>query len=366
MEALFDELTLKSGVNIPQKQWDPKHRKQRPLVKQLIRNLYPKLTPPQVDSFTEFAGPYISKKFQDALPVDITQTQLLNVVRDWTALPKTKATFDSYKNAYQRNIGVPLEETDKGVPSLEITTNRPAFDAGKMILRSRYTLPGTDDFSESTEQAMSDIVQADLFSYQTSNMQDGTNNTVYLDSEINLKMNMMGANMPRPPAQLEQLVGITKILYQYNDTQDVEAAIGDIVVESMVQTAFANLPPVSVTLHDDMDIPDPFGLPKRNNYLVPVQDLSLQLQRDYTQGTEFRELDSIGFKRDGFDTWRFPREASQFLGADTVQPMAYEQEMSLIEGQGVNPTYSFSIPPAPMYETTYLRGGNLLPRPLFA
>jgi len=366
MEALFDELTLKSGVNIPQKNWDPAHRKQRPLIKQLIRNLYPKLSPIQVGSFTDYVGPHIAKKFQDALPVNLTQSQLLNVVRDWTVLPKTKATFESYKNAYQRNLGIPLEEIDKGVASLEVSSNKPAFDAGKMILRSRYTLPGTNDFGESTEEAMSDIVQADLFSYQTSNMEDGINNSVYLDSEISLKMNMFGANMPRPPQHLEQLVGLSSIPYQWHDTQDAEAALGEIVVDSMVQSAFVNLPPVSITLHDDMNIPDPFSLPKRNNYLVPVNDLSRPIQRDYTQGTEFRELDTVGFKRDGYDTWRFPREASQFLGSDIVKPMTEEEEMNLIDQQGVNPTYSLGLPPAPMYQTTYLRGGNLLPRPLFA
>lgn len=180
---------------------------------------------------------------------------------------------------------------------------------GKPVLRSRFIQPGQDTARESVRQSVSDIVQSDLFSYNTTNAETGLNNTVYLDNLRNEYINTRDPGRPRPPYELEQLVLPFPVISQYLDQQPVE----DILMREAKTLVGAEMllrgPPLSFALNDASVQVDPFQLSKTEmTFMVNVNSLQPGMQRDWTQSTEFGENEYIGMRKTS-SSLRFPREA---------------------------------------------------------
>lgn len=353
-----------TGGRVERKPLRPENAKQRPVVRQIIKTAFPNLSTVQAGNLVDFAAPHLAPSLRTKLGANPSQNDVIAITRDIAQNPNVKSLLEGYKKSYEREIGIPLQRQGRGENEYE--SNKPrqnTFNSSQLKLRSHYIQAGAETATETIPEAVSDIVQSDLFSYNTANPENGVNNSVYIETELNEQANLVGANIPRPPDKLEQLVGLSSIPWQWRDTIDVEANIEDLMHDAVVQSGLVMMPPVSVTLKDRMPVNDPFGLPRVVNPFIPVNSLQPGFQKDYTQGTEFGHLDRIGFKRQGYDTWRFPREPSQFLPG--TRPIDEATSMQMQDDDGITVPMAFASVPAPRAETTTLHGEGFLPSSLF-
>ena len=364
IDSMLNKLAAQSG-RVTRKEWLPEDVRHRPIVKQIIKNAFPKLSTGQLSTMIEFAGPHMGPTLTARRGDNPSQAEVIQVVRDMAQNPRVKELLDGYKASYENEQGIPLERQGEGQNEFE--NNKPrqkTFNAAQLKLRSRYIQPGSETLTETTPEAVSDIVQSDLFSYNTANAENGVNNSVYIETELNEMGNMVNANIPRPPDRLEQLVGLSKIPWQWNDTIDVQEQIEDIMKDTVVEVGMQLLPPVSITLKDIMPISDPFRLPRVKNSYVPVNNLQPGFQKDYTQGTSFGQLDAVGFKREGYDTWRFPREPSQFLPG--TRPVDEATSAKMQDEDGIMVPMQYGMVGELQYDGgTVLNGEGFLPSSLF-
>ena len=353
-----------TGGRVERKPLRAENAKQRPIVRQIIKTAFPNLSTVQAGNLVDFSAPHLAPSLKTKLGVNPSQNDVIAVVRDISQNPNVKSLLEGYKKSYERELGIPLQRQGRGENEYE--SNKPrqnTFNSSQLKIRSHYIQAGAKTASETTPEAVSDIVQADLFSYNTANPENGVNNSVYIETALNEEKNLIGANIPRPPDKLEQLVGLSSIPWQWRDTIDVEANIEDLMHDAVVQSGLVMMPPVSVTLKDRMPVNDPFGLPRVVNPFIPVDSLQPGFEKDYTQGTEFGQLDAIGFKRAGYDTWRFPRDRSQFLPG--TRPIDEATSMQMQDSDGITVPMAFGSVPAPRAETTTLHGEGFLPSSLF-
>jgi len=352
------------GGRVDRKPYPSKYAKQRPIVRQVIRNAFPGLSSVQAGEMVEFAGPHLAASLAAKLGENPTQSDVISAVRDLAQNPNAKTLLTEYKTSLETEMGAPLSRYRQGENEFLNAQAGPAQqNTAALKLRSRYMLPGAETLTETVDESVSDIVQSDLFSYNTANPENGVNNSVYIETELNAIENLKGANIPRPPDRLEQLVGLSDIPYQWHDTQNVDDEMSDIMYSAVVQSGILAMPPISVALKDRMALSDPFGLPRQANPFVPVNTLQPGFEVDYTQSTEFGELDRIGFKRADCDTLRFPRESSQFLPGD--RPIAVTTSINMQRDDGIMVPMAFGSTPAPMGGTTKLHGQGFLPKSLF-
>ena len=179
--------------------------------------------------------------------------------------------------------------------------------AGKPVLRSRFFLAGKDTISENPSQSMSDVVQADLFSWRSSNEETGTFNSVYLDSKRHEWMMTQDAGEPRPPQRLEQMLFGHEVPEQWHDQQAIDSIVYDSVKEAVVQAGLMGGAPTSVALSDQHVEVDPFGLSDtRSTFLRNVNTMSPALEV-VPNGVPFGSLDARGMRlASGLEDWSHP------------------------------------------------------------
>ena len=179
--------------------------------------------------------------------------------------------------------------------------------AGKPVLRSRFFLAGKDTISENSAQSMSDVVQADLFSWRSSNEETGTFNSVYLDSKRHEWMMMQDPGEPRPPQRLEQMLFGHEVPEQWHDQQPLDSLVYDSVKEVVVQAGLMGGAPTSVALSDQHVEVDPFGLSDtRSTFLRNVNTMSPALEV-VPNGVPFGSLDGRGMRlASGLEDWTHP------------------------------------------------------------
>ena len=335
MSWYINSFLLNAGGTLDHKEFHEEDRGGRAFFKQLVKELHPGSPDALTDGLTDYAGPYIMQSLRDngrlSLAVRRDQHKLIDLARDLLHSPGFKKDMDNFTTAYKKQNNY-NEADEKQVDNIETPVNPPKRDTRKDILRSRFYLPGIDTVKETVAQSVTDTVQSDLFSYQSTNPDTGINNSLYLDNERRDMVNTMGANMPRPPQELEQLVGIGPVPRQWQDTQPVVPIIQNRIVEQMVTTYLQHMPPHSEALHDNMHKDDPFDLPRTDSCFVPVYDLTPELQPDHTQSTKHNYMGL----RPADDTWRQPNLKPEWR---VVQPMSSEKELRQINQNGFDTMY---------------------------
>ena len=316
--------------------WDKRDLRSKAFLGQVFRNSIPGLSSVQRGRLLEYAGPRFAEILRPRLNGAKSQYELMELARDLQVSEKFQSQLRRYKTKYEQQIGAPLSSVEKG--SNELDNQRP--DTGAHSLRPRFRLPGPDTLREDRTQSISDIVQGDMFSFNPPDAELGQNHSLFLDNlqhEAYIRY-AEPLGMPRRPDYLEELVAIGSVPPQWScEMEDLDDIIHDKMRDAAVQAGLKTMPPVSITLEDRTNKPCPFGLPRPNNYLIPINDLSENFKRDFTQGVEFGELDRLGWKRD-YDTWRNPREPSKFLPATPI--MTQQEQMTKITKNGFDPTFS--------------------------
>lgn len=205
--------------------------------------------------------------------------------------------------------------------------------SGKPVLRSRFFLAGKDTISELPSQAISDVVQADLFPWKSSNPETGTNNSVYLDEKRHQWMMLREPGEPRPPQQLEQLLFGHEVPEQYNDQQPIDSIIYDRVKQGVVEAGIKGARPVALGLKDDHEEVDPFGLSAASKtFLRNINTLQPGFEV-VPNGVPFGSLDTRGMRlAGGLEDWTHPLASSQ--AAFNVIQKPSEGVEELMEGAG--------------------------------
>ena len=311
------EEVLKSLGLVPKDpvQWDPQDVRAKPLLNQVVRNQLPNLTSIQRTRLLDRVGPHVASSLRDRLK-GASQSKLVDIARDLSTNEKFKTQLNAYKSALETSMGVPLSAIDQGAIQAD---DQPSGGATK--LRTRFLLPGVDTLRESPLQSLQDIVNADMFDYRTPNESLGTANALYLDNLRNDQLRFYDCSIPRRPEHLEQLVaGYTTIPQFDPSVTETEDAIHDALKNSIIENGLMRIPPISLSLKDTTDKVDPFGLPRKNSFMIPVSDLTPGF-RTVMQGCYPGYLDAMGFRPD-YDPLRDPDQPSRLLPAVPAQSAA--------------------------------------------
>jgi hypothetical protein len=346
----MDAFLQNAGFDIKLPSWDIGTRKNRRFIDSVTRQMYPKLSSTQRNKLVEYAGPTVSAELSDMLR-DASQLKTIDIGRDLISSSSFRTRMDGFKTSLERNLGAELKNIDRGANQyLSETPVNPTRNASQMKLRqgSKNYLPGTSTGKEPISQSVSDIVQADLFSYQPPNPELGENNSLYLDNQQNDQILSGGDALPISVLDIAKLVGVAPIIPQWRSEQDVEREIDIRIHDAMVSNAFHSLPPVSITLNDQNEDQS------HPSYLMPiVQTGRLAV---YNQGVPLGELNRIGFKRQSVDMLRQPDKKTR-VGL-YVQPTTPIDAFNQIEEDGYNYMETTGKAWAPLAQTTVLRDGS--------
>ena len=342
MESILESLGKKPA---PPKTYDPRDTRSKAFFGQVIRNAMPSLSGTQRAKFLDYVGPLLGQQFRSRF-TGASQKDLIQLARDLQQNENFQSTLKYYQTTMEQQSGVPLASVDAGATQLD---NQPDNNArANNKLRARSLLPTDLAYRETPLQAIQDVALANEFDFRAPNEELGQNNSLYLGNlQHDATLRYAGASLPRRPDDLERLVGTQEPVAQWADDYPIEDAIANMYHDAAVEDGLRSLPPISVALKDNIPCPDPYGNYRPNNYFEPVNNLQPGFQRDFTQSTEFGELNRLGFKPD-YDPLRTPREVSRLLPAVPIQ--SREQQLRQLYTQGFDATFSTGFvvePPNP-------------------
>ncbi len=201
-------------------QYHPVSKRNMPLFRELIRTLYPRLTPQQRASFgasaAKVAGTLMNFEFPHGPKTqDSTRDSITRLVASDSSF--RKALDLEYQEFNRNQIQTPGSDQERQVQ-------------GKLTLRSRFVLPGPETLQESDAQAVSDNVQSDLFGFLPT-CEGGINNNLFLQQKQNEAMNWISPSEPRsilPPVYDMPF----PIPWQYGE-QDIGACLHDAGMEAI-------------------------------------------------------------------------------------------------------------------------------------
>ena len=350
MSAVED--VLKSLGLIPKDAipWDPEDVRTKPFINQLIRNQMPNLTSIQRSRLLDRVGPHVASSLRDRLK-GASQSKLIDIARDLSTNEKFKTQLNAYKSALETSLGVPLSAIDQG----SIQADDQPSGGGVTKLRTRYLLPGPDTLKESPDQALRDIVNADMFDYRVPNEELGVANSLFLDNLRNDAMRFYDCSLPRAPEHLEELVAGHKTVPQFDPSEyAVEDALHDALKGGIIENGLMRMPPISLSLKDTTGKVDPSGLPRRDSYMIPVNESAGF--KTVMQGTWPGYLYAMGFRPD-YDPLRDPDQPSRLLPVVPAQSAA-DQVMQYRRDGSDYLWSSGYYPSIPRGESANLRGSQ--------
>jgi hypothetical protein len=253
-------------------------------------------------------------------------------------------TFSKARNSQEANDAIARFVIDNGAKLksdfAEYTTlNRDATvddaESTRVVtglqLRQRFKLPGVDTLAEPTDQTVQDVVQSDLFKWQTTNPETGLFNSVHLDNKRNEYINSREPGMPRPPDRLESLILPFAVLPQYEGEQDVVGTLTDMAIDEVVSAVLQAGPQHSFALYDQAPSIDPSGVAAtKNSFMINVNSLQPGFRRDFTQGVLPGQMDAVGM-RSIYATYRDPLQRETPIH---VTPMSAEATLENINMNG--------------------------------
>jgi hypothetical protein len=240
--------------------------------------------------------------------------------------------ISDFSTMYKDGIGTLEKSFDKASRNKLFDDEDKRDIAGKPVLRSRFFLAGADTIKETVETSVSDVVQGDLFAWQTSNEETGIFNSVYLDNKRHDLLMSQDCGAPRPPQQLEQLLFGHDVPEQYNDQQPIDSILYDMIKQDVVSAGLMGAGPVSVGLADQHVEADPFGLSAtRETYLRNANTLSNGMQLE-PFGVPFGAPDVRGMRRTGgYEDWCHPlgRVDNQIHVIERPQDVIFREEQGV-------------------------------------
>ena len=141
----------------------------------------------------------------------------------------------------------------------------------------------------------------------------------------------MAPGEPRPPHNLEQLVGTGSIPTQWHDQQPLREIMHEKATTLMGELRAIHGPMVSFGLMDQNTTPN-----QASGFMVDTLSLRPGMQVDYTQGSDSRELERVGL-RPIDDTWLNPLEPAVDLSFPVYTPT--EEMFRMEEGVGFDCIY---------------------------
>lgn len=297
--------------------------------KQAVRNANTGLTPAQLEDFVNST----IKKNADAIIGQFskvkTPEEFTDKIRNYTTLNESIIKAD-VKTYLQANRDASLLGTERNLS--EVTQEgKAAKPIQPLVLRSRFVLPDENTVSETWQQTLLDVTAADMFSWRDSNEETGTYNSVYLYGKANEEMLTRDAGVPRPPDNLEELVGTGPIIPQWRDEQDMDEYMIDKAKVMVSEALVRNLPPgTSLGIQDANEAPNQVG------FMTDILSLKPGFQKDYTQGLSGSELDRVGL-RPITDTWLDPLAPAR----NTYYPPRPAEDSYRIMAEGVGHDYLF-------------------------
>jgi len=345
----MDAFLQNAGFDIKLPDWDIGTRKNRRFIDSITRQMFPQLSPTQRNKLVEYAGPTVSAELSDMLS-SASPLKLIDIGRSLISSSSFRTRMEGFKTSLERSIGTELKNVDRDANQyLSETKLAPTRYASQLKLRQgdKNYLPGTGTGKEPITQSVSDIVQADLFSYQTPNPELGENNSLYIDNQLNDRILSGGDALPVSSLDIAKLVGVGPIIPQWRSEQDVEREVDILIHNAMTSSAFHSLPPISIALDDQ-------NMAQRNpSYMMPiVQTEQLSV---YNQGVPLGELNRLGFKRQSVDTLRWPDKKTRV--GPYMQPTPRVDAFNQIEEDGYNYLETTGKAWAPLFQTTVLRDG---------
>ena len=162
-------------------------------------------------------------------------------------------------------------QVDTGPEGDAVQTNQ-LRDMSKTILRSRSIIAGPEVVEETKEQAVSDVVQADLFEYKPKNEDRGEANLLELQNDFN-EQNIRFARplmSPRVTEGPETEELDERFIPERGDvSSELKKIHNDNIGAKKWAQAGGNL---SVALMDANAIRCPFGHPRRPNPFIPIAE----------------------------------------------------------------------------------------------
>lgn len=288
----------------------PVPTRKKPYLRSIVQSLYPKLPANERANLAGYLSNFLGETL-GAIDVDQPDLKQRNNLQD--VLYSHKGTIDELVRAYQATN--PTAPSD----SREV--------AGKQTLRSRFYLPGDEDFVESPYQQVSDAVSGDLFSLPGAVPEVGINNSLFLDQRLNEMRNESNAIQPRP--NIAQLVESYPVPWQWGSFElPVDDIVQDMFYDRMVAAVLPVVIPGNVSLSVDtrlepaMPVPGAFETAIYNP-LSPQPEVSNRL----------------GFKS-SYSSWRYPLQRDEPSGAAKAAFSRDHPELLLM---GANyPNYLFS------------------------
>jgi hypothetical protein len=197
-------------------------------------------------------------------------------------------------------------------------------DSARPILRPRSVVGGPELVGESMPQQVSDVVQADLFSYQTENEDLGKSNLLHIQNEFNqqrvrFRDPMFSPRKPEGP-NVQGYIQPT----QWEADRNVKPEFNEMFSAMHGAAKVASLSGVSSLYPDINAVADPYGLPRPASQFVPIA----------VQPSSWREEEAAAggapLKVDS-DTWRNPD------GHSTVSLSEFSQRDQLTKARLVGP-----------------------------
>ncbi len=291
----------------------PVPSRKRPYVRSIVQSLYPKLPAHERANLSNYLSDFLGATLGK---IDVDQPDLTQRNNLQDVLYSHKGGIDELVRAYQATN--PTAPND----SREV--------AGKATLRSRFYVPGDEDFVENPYQQVSDVVSGDLFSLPAAVPETGINNSLYLDQRLNEMRNELNPLLPRP--NIAQLVESYPVPWQWagNDIGEfpVDDLVQDMLYERMVAAVLPVVIPGNVSLTVDTRMEPATPVPGAFETAI-YNPLSPQPQVS----------NNLGFKSI-YSSWRYPLQRDEPSGAIKAQ-FSYDHPELLLMGANY-PNYLFS------------------------
>ena len=275
----------------------------RSVIRRVVQNRNPNLSGPRLEKFVDMALPRFKDSIINHFAGVATPELLTDRIVDFgsthaRALDEALNAFDQHERN-QSLFGGEKDDTDVAYGGDRTITGT---EVRALRLRSRYTLPGSETLQEPFQASLNDQAQSDVFTWQPQN-ETGEYNSIWLRNEQHNVESKRNAQAPRGTPNTERLVGTDVVPDSFKPVQDVTKIMIDKTTETIYKDLVKRGPDQSFALMDAQLSLEPFSGKLQESIMIPVVNLGLGYERDFTQGTSSQQINEFGM-RNVFDSHR--------------------------------------------------------------
>ncbi len=233
-------------------------------LRSIIKMVYPNMNVHDRASFTNLAASHLGAAINARIPDSVTSSsQMVAAIQE--------LAYDGESNKFRESLDQ-LMTTFKRDSSIANEDQGSKGQQGKQTLRSRFTLPGPEDFLETPQQQLADAVQSDLFTFVPRGDGGGANNMIFLRNQQAQAMRWQSPTKPRPTLQSELFLPF-QMPWQYNEQPYMQEILEDQVMDQFAAIVADHLPPSISLLGDVQPKTDPNPNPRvsANPYISVIQ-----------------------------------------------------------------------------------------------